>query len=75
MGRIVKRLFDILFALLVNVFAIPIIIVFMIVVKIASPESPVIFKQERIGYKGKPFKEHKNITACKPFTEKEIKVA
>jgi hypothetical protein len=21
------------------------------------------------------FKEHKNITACKPFTEKEIKVA
>lgn len=59
MGRIVKRLFDILFALLVSVFAIPIIIVFMIVVKIASPESPVIFKQERIGYKGKPFKIHK----------------
>lgn len=27
----------------------------MIVVKIASPESPVIFKQERIGYKRKPF--------------------
>lgn len=59
MGRIVKRVFDILFALFVSIFAIPIIIVFMIVVKIASPESPVIFKQERIGYKGKHFKIHK----------------
>ena len=59
MGRVVKRVFDILFALVVSIFAFPIIGIFMIVVKIASPESPVIFKQERIGYKGKPFKIHK----------------
>ena len=55
MHRFVKRAFDLLFALFISIFAFPIIGFFMIVVKIASPESPVIFKQERIGYRRRPF--------------------
>lgn len=51
----IKRLFDICFAIVVSIFGLPIIVVFMIVIKICSPESPVIFKQVRIGYKRKPF--------------------
>lgn len=52
---IIKRSFDFVFALLVSVFAIPISLVAMFIVKILSPESPVLFKQVRIGYKCKPF--------------------
>lgn len=55
MGRVFKRIFDILFSIFVSIFAFPIIGIFMLVVKIASPESPVIFRQTRIGYKQKPF--------------------
>lgn len=52
---LVKRSFDIILAIIAGVFAIPISIISMLVVKIASPESPVLFKQERIGYNCKPF--------------------
>lgn len=55
MQKIIKRLFDFLFALLCSVFAIPIILVAMLVIHIKSPEAPTIFKQKRIGYKGKEF--------------------
>lgn len=55
MKRVIKRIFDLCFAIIVGIFALPIIAIFMFVVKIASPESPVIFKQERIGFKRKPF--------------------
>ena len=53
--RLIKRVFDFAFSIAVSLFAFPIICIFMLVVKIASPESPVIFRQERIGYKQKPF--------------------
>ena len=59
MGKVIKRVFDVCFALVVSIIAFPIIGFFMIVVKVVSPESPVIFKQERVGYKCKPFKIHK----------------
>ena len=59
MDRFIKRAFDLVFAVCVSIFAFPIIGIFMIVVKVCSPESPVIFKQERIGYKRKPFMIHK----------------
>ena len=52
---IIKRSFDFVFALFVSVFAIPICLLAMLLVKILSPESPVLFKQVRIGYKCKPF--------------------
>lgn len=59
MGKIIKRVFDIVFAIIVSIFAFPIIGIFMIIVKVCSPEAPVIFKQERVGYKGKIFLIHK----------------
>ena len=55
MSRAIKRIFDFVFALFVGIFALPISLAFLLVVKIASPESPAIFRQERIGYKRKPF--------------------
>ncbi len=55
MQKIIKRLFDFLFALVCSVFAIPIILVAMLIIHIKSPEAPTIFKQRRIGYKGKEF--------------------
>lgn len=55
MSKNIKRWFDIFFAICVSVAVFPVIGLSMLVVKICSPESPVIFKQVRIGYKGKPF--------------------
>ena len=52
---IIKRCFDIIFALVTSIVAVPITLISMLVIKIASPESPVIFKQKRIGYKRRPF--------------------
>ena len=52
---LVKRCFDIILALIIGVFAIPITLLSMLIIRIVSPESPVLFKQERIGYKCKPF--------------------
>ena len=52
---IIKRIFDFLFALITSVFAIPIMLVTMLVIRINSPEAPVFFKQTRIGYHCKPF--------------------
>lgn len=59
MEKVVKRCFDVVFAMVVSIFVFPIIGVFMLVVKICSPESSVIFKQERIGFRKKPFMIHK----------------
>ena len=53
--KFVKRLFDLVFAVIVGIFAVPIILLAMLYIKIASPEDSPIFKQERIGYKNKPF--------------------
>ncbi len=55
MKKIIKRVFDICFALIVGVFAFPVMGISMIVVRSVSPESPAIFKQERVGYQGKRF--------------------
>ena len=51
----VKRIFDYIFAVLLSIFAIPIICIAMLFIKIVSPEAPAIFKQQRIGYRGKMF--------------------
>ena len=55
MEKAVKRVFDLCFAAVMSVVAFPIVGFFMMVIKLCSPESPVIFRQERIGYKRKPF--------------------
>ncbi|MBQ0095121.1 MAG: sugar transferase [Bacteroidetes bacterium] len=48
-----KRLFDIVFSIVGLIVLSPFILVFSIV--LLFDKGPVIFKQERIGYKGKPF--------------------
>lgn len=55
MQKVIKHIFDFLFALVCSVFAIPIILVAMLIIHKKSPEAPAIFKQRRIGYKGKEF--------------------
>ena len=53
--RAVKRLFDIVFSLLVLICSSPFFLIAALTVKICSPESPIIFKQIRPGYKAKLF--------------------
>ena len=55
MGKIIKCISDYLLAILLFVPASLVLLIGVIVVKIASPESSPIFKQERVGYKMKLF--------------------
>ncbi len=55
MSRFVKRLLDFLFALVICIFALPVILITMLVIKLASPEAPVLFRQKRMGYRCRPF--------------------
>ena len=53
-----KRIFDILFSVLAMVLLIPVYILTAIGVKISS-KGPIIYSQERVGYKGRVFKMRK----------------
>ncbi len=55
MGRIIKRLFDIVFGIILGIVAIPVLLIACLFVFICSPESSPIFKQVRVGYKEKEF--------------------
>lgn len=55
MGKIVKRLFDLVLAMILLIPASLVLLCGIIFVKIVSPESSPIFKQERVGYKNKLF--------------------
>lgn len=56
MKRFVKRLFDLLFGILLGAVAIPVLLVSMLFVFLLSPGSgSPIFRQERVGYRGKKF--------------------
>ena len=56
MGKILKRMFDVSFGLILGVIAIPILLIAMIFVFLVSPSSgSPIFRQIRVGYKGKHF--------------------
>ena len=50
----IKRLIDVVFSLLGIVFLSPLIVYVIIRVRFSS-KGPIIFSQERVGYKGKPF--------------------
>ena len=50
----IKRLFDLLFALLNLLLLSPLLLLIALVTKIAS-KGPIIYSQERVGLKGKPF--------------------
>ena len=53
--KIIKRTIDIILAPIILICASPLFVIAMIIVKINSPESPLIFKQMRSGYKSKLF--------------------
>ena len=55
MEKFVKRFFDLILALLLFIPALLILMCGIIFVKIVSPESSPILKQERVGYKNKLF--------------------
>jgi len=50
----IKRSFDFLLGLILLILSSPFFLIAVLIVKVYSPEAPVIFKQERIGYKNKP---------------------
>ena len=54
----VKRMADILCSILALVLLSPVFIVTALIVKFTSP-GPIFYAQERIGFRGKPFKMHK----------------
>lgn len=55
MGKFLKRLFDLVLALILFIPASLVLLCGIIFVKIVSPESSPIFKQKRVGYKKKLF--------------------
>lgn len=54
----VKRMFDILASLFAMLLLSPVYLVTAVIIK-ATSRGPVFYAQERIGYRGKPFKMHK----------------
>ena len=55
MDKFIKRLFDLVLALILFIPALLVLLCGVIFVKIVSPESSPIFKQTRVGYKNKLF--------------------
>ena len=51
----VKRIFDLLFSLVLLICSSPFLLLAMATVRLRSPEAPVFFKQVRSGYKGREF--------------------
>jgi exopolysaccharide biosynthesis polyprenyl glycosylphosphotransferase len=49
-----KRVFDILFSILVLIFSFPFMLIIAAMIKLSS-KGPIFYQQERIGLKGKPF--------------------
>lgn len=62
-GKYVKRILDFMIALVGLICASPILLIFSVWIKLDS-KGPVIFKQERIGFKGKVFKIYKFRSMC-----------
>ena len=65
----VKRIFDIIFALLIGIVTLPIMIISAIIVKLES-KGPILFKQQRIGLGNIPFTIYK-FRSMKIHNEKE----
>ena len=55
MNKFIKRLLDLILALMLLIPAALVLLFGVLFVRIASPESSPIFKQERVGFKGKLF--------------------
>ena len=59
MGKFIKRLLDLILALILFIPSAIVLLLGMLFVKIVSPESSPIFKQVRVGYKNKHFTMYK----------------
>ena len=68
----VKRIFDFLFSLLALIVFSPLFLIIALAIKIEDPKGPIIFKQNRIGEEGKPFKMYK-FRSMVVDAEKELK--
>ena len=55
MNKSIKRIFDLILAIVLIIPASFILFIGIIIVKIVSPESSPIYKQKRVGYKGQHF--------------------
>ena len=51
----IKRIFDMIFAIIGGIIALPVILIVILVIRHVSPQDPAIFKQKRVGYQGKEF--------------------
>lgn len=58
LGLVIKRIFDLLSSVALLVGLLPVLLVIAVIIKLDSP-GPVLFSQERVGRKGKPFKLYK----------------
>lgn len=70
-NKFLKFLSDYIISIIAIIITSPIMIITAIAIKLSSP-GPVIFKQERIGYNGKPFMMYKfrSMEVQNPFDEK-----
>lgn len=57
-NNLFKRIFDILFVVVVSIFISPILLIVALSIKLTSP-GPIIYKQERVGLNGKVFNIYK----------------
>lgn len=55
MEKVIKRLFDLSFGILLGIVAIPVVVITSVFIFICSPDASPIFRQIRVGYKGKEF--------------------
>lgn len=55
MGEAIKRVFDIVFGVLLGIIAIPLLIIACLFIYVCSPEASPIFRQVRVGYHEKEF--------------------
>ncbi len=53
-GRVIKRLFDIIFGLILFIITLPMVLVISLITFIET-SGPIIYKNERVGYRGKIF--------------------
>lgn len=52
---VVKRIFEVSFSVALLIFILPVLVLTMIAIKLES-KGPVFYKQERVGFNGRPFK-------------------
>lgn len=68
--RIIKRIFDFFFSIVSLIFALPIMLIISLLIKIKSPKGSVFFTQQRLGLNGNFFRVYKFRTMIPKAQEK-----